>query len=134
MSCFTAVGSSLDDLHLTTPLVGEGHACRFIGLDRDRPARIRIVNPILPGTIRFCHRVGTRHQIHCDHAAGIRHIGTDNYAAGVLHLKMPALLGAAVGCCLEDFCGALAQLVDRIDILALLFTPSLSHNKKSRRI
>ena len=111
----TAVGSSLDDLRLTTPLVGEGHACRFVGLDRDRPARIRIVDPIFPGTIRFRHRVGTRHQIHGNYAAGIRYIGTDNRAAGVLHLKMPARFCAAVGCRLDDFGGSLGLLVDRID-------------------
>ena len=111
----TSVSGGLDDLRLTTPLVREGHACRFIGLYCDRPARIRIVDPIFPGTIRFRHRVGTRHQIHGNYAAGIRHIGTDNSAAGVLHLKMPACFGTAVGCRLDDFGGTLAQLVDRID-------------------
>ena len=93
----TAVGGSLNDLCLSSPLVGEGDLGCFACFDCDGLGGCWIVDPILVRTSRFRHGVGTGFQIQGDHAGGIGNIGSNNLTARVLYREMPAGFTAAVG-------------------------------------
>ena len=100
----TAVGSGLDDLRLTTILVGKGDLCSLSCLDSHRLGRCGIVNPVLLRTIGFCNRIGAGFQIQGDNTGSVGHIVTDLRAAGALHREVPARYGTAVGSGLDDLC------------------------------
>ena len=111
----TTVGCGLDDLRLTSPLVGKGHRSSFIGFHCNRPGWIRIVDPVFIGTVCFGYRIGSGFQVQSNHACGIGHVVSDNRTAGVLHLEVPACLAAAIGGSLDNLGAAGYRLVHGID-------------------
>ena len=110
-----AIGRSLDDLRLTSPLIAEGNCCGLVCLNRQCLCRLRIVDPVLVDTVRFRHLIISGQEIQYDFSGCVRYIVTDLITRRILYCKMPTCLTAAVGSFLHDFTSAGNQFIYSID-------------------
>ena len=106
----------LDDLCLTLPLVGKGHAGSFTGFHRDLSRGCGIIDPVLVRGGLLCYRVGSRFQINGNHTGGIGCVGSDGSTGSILHRKGPAGDATAVGGFLNDLGSTFGFLGNHIEV------------------
>ena len=127
----TAVGCGLDDLRLTSPLIGKGHAGSFTGLNRNGLGCRSIIDPILVAGCLLCYRVSAGFQLKGNDTGCRSSVGSNGSTGSILDRKGPACHSTAVGGFLDDLRSTLGFFGNHIEVQRNRVTGCLLQRDKS---